>query len=121
MSRNLGWARVRPPGAATLRRGAWYPVVDDHVPNRVVLGVGTRSVAVHREFIQLRQHLPAGFSVVMKTPVDPNPVAGTGEDVGLTYAVCPWSRSRVRLKGHPDHLECPDCGHRGLVDWEESC
>lgn len=120
MQTRLGWARVRNQGAGSLRRGAWYPVVQD-VPNRVVIAAGPRNVAVHREFVQLRQDLPSAFSVVTRRVEDPNPARGTTDDLGQTYAVCPWSRSRVRLDGRPDHLECPDCGHRGLVTWEEPC
>ncbi len=119
--KTLGWARVRPPGAYMLRRGAWYPVVIDNRYQLVVLGVAQRNVAVPRDRLQIRQHLPSNFSVVIRAPDDHNPAKGTLADLGPTYAVCPSSRSRVRLEGRPDHVECPFCGHRESVAWDDIC
>ena len=119
--RTLGWARVKPPGAYMLRRGAWYPVVIDNRYHLVVLGVAERHIAVPRDRLQIRQHLPAHFSVVVRESEDPNPVKGTAADLGLTYAVCPTSRDRLRLAGHPSELQCPVCGHREQVAWEDAC
>lgn len=119
--KTLGWARVRPPGAYMLRRGAWYPVVVDNRYHLVVLGVAQRNVAVPRDRLQIRQHLPSRFSVVSRTTDEYNPVRGTAADLGGTYAVCPSSRSRVRLNGHPDNIQCPVCGHREEVAWDDIC
>ena len=104
-----------------LRRGAWYPVVIDNRYQLVVLGVAQRNVAVPRDRLQIRQHLPRHFSVVIRTPDDHNPVKGTAADLGPTYAVCPSSRSRVRIEGRPDHVECPFCGHREAIAWDDIC
>lgn len=78
-------------------------------------------MALHTDLVELRQDRPSSFSVVERDPVDRNPAAGTAADLGLTYAVCPASRTRVRLTGYPDYLECPDCGYRGFVDWDHPC
>ncbi len=121
MKQPLGWARVKPNGAHLMRRGAWYPVVNDNAATLVVLDVARQNIAVPRDLLDLRRHRPERFSVVVKEISDPNPVRGTVSDLGLTYAVCPLSRSRIRLNGHPDELECPDCGYRHQVAWEERC
>ena len=121
MNQVQGWARVKPPGAYMLRRGAWYAVVIDNRYHLVVLDVADRNVAVPRDRLHIRQHLPTKFSVVVQEPDAYNPVRGTPEDLGGMYAVCPSSRSRVRLAGHPVVLQCPVCGHREKVAWEEEC
>ena len=117
----IGWARVRPPGAYSLRRGAWYPVVEDNGDSEVVLNLHARIVVIPRRNLELRRHRPTCFSVVMRTPEDPNPVRGTPMDLGLTYAVCPLSSSRVRIAGHPEILECPDCGYQFPLSWDDKC
>jgi len=116
-----GWARVEPPGAYSLRRGAWYPVVDDTASTEVVLDNTQRLVVIPRHHLRIRRHRPECFSVVVRAPDDPNPVRGTPEDLGLTYAVCPLSSSRIRLEGRPEILECPKCGHRFKVAWGDRC
>jgi len=121
------WARIRAPGATVLRRGAWYPVLLTGYSNRVVLDAGSREVALHRDLVDLRADRPARFSVVARTETDRNPVRGTPQDVGLTYAVCPISGTRIRLSRagtgshRPDTIECPDCGFRGPADWDHPC
>jgi hypothetical protein len=119
------WGRVRAPGATVLRRGAWYPVLLAGYANRVVLDAGSRGVALHRDLVDLRADRPARFSVVARDETDRNPVRGTPEDMGLTYAVCPISHTRIRLaeaaSPPPEPIECPDCGFRGPADWDEFC
>ena len=121
MTEPLGWARVRPPGAYMLRRGAWYPVVNDKAKSLVFLDVGRRNVAVPRTMLQIRRHLPDRFSLVVREPSESNPKRDTPEDMGTTYAVCPSSRSRIPISGHPDWLECPVCGYRYEVGWDDEC
>lgn len=118
---NLGWARVRPPGAHLLRRGAWYPVVNSNGRGLVILNVGHRNIPVLRAALEIRRSRSDHFSVVMRRPGDPNPARGTPGDLGLTYAVCPCSSARVRLAGQPLQLVCPRCGNEHLVEWGESC
>jgi hypothetical protein len=117
----FGWARVRPPGAHYLRRGAWYPVVNDSATSLVVLDVARRNVAVSRGSVELRRDVPDTFSVVIRSPEDPKPGRINGKYLGLTYAVCPRTRARVGFEGRPDTLECPVCGGSHAVDWEVIC
>ncbi len=118
----VGWARVRPPGAYSLRRGAWYPIIDDGgTDSEVVLYLGHRRVVIPRRNVQIRQDRPVCFSVVVRSPEDPNPVRGTPEDLGLSYAVCPLSHTRVRLPAHADLLECPTCGYQFPIAWDDVC
>jgi hypothetical protein len=58
---------------------------------------------------------------VVRSEEDHNPMRGKPEDLGHTYAVCPLSSSRIRLSGHPEQLECPNCGHRFKVAWSDMC
>lgn len=120
MAKHLGWARVRPPSYGSLRRGAWYQVVSDDV-SAVVVKVSERGVSVPRERLQIRQRRPEHFSVVVRSPDDPNPVRGTPKDLGLKYAVCPSSQTRVRLADDAPYLVCPECGCRYAIDWGETC
>jgi hypothetical protein len=115
------WGRVRAPGAAVLRRGAWYPVVSTNIPKRIVLDTGDREVALHKDLVDLREDRPARFSVVQKTDTDRNPAAGTPWDIGLEYAVCPMCRERVDAPQADATLECTACYYRGQIDWDHPC
>ena len=138
----IGWARLSAPDASASqawpalvppvsRRGAWYPVVDrvhtetaagpDGDRTLYVLDIGPWRLAVPANILEVRESLPDQFSVVVRSPTDPNPVRGTPTDLGNTYAVCPQTRCRVRLIGHPEKLECPCCGEEHPVAWEEAC
>ncbi|MFB3112534.1 MAG: hypothetical protein ACE10G_10915 [Gemmatimonadales bacterium] len=142
MTDMIGWARLSAPDASASqswpelvppvsRRGAWYPVVDRVHPKPAagpdgdrtlyVLDIGPWRLAVPANILEVRESLPDQFSVVVRSPTDPNPVRGTPADLGTTYAVCPQSRCRVRLIGHPEKLECPCCGEEHPVAWEEVC
>ncbi len=138
----IRWARLSSPDASAFqrwpalvppvsRRGAWYPVVDILQPEasagpdddctRYVLDIGQWRLAFPADILDVRESLPDQFSVVVLSPTDPNPVRGTPNDLGNTYAVCPRSRCRVRLIGHPEKLECPSCEEEHSVAWEETC
>lgn len=121
MRSSIGWARVVRDGVYPLRRGAWYPVVNDKALRLVIVDVGRKNVAVPRERLMVRRHRPEHWSLVLRRPNDANPVRGTGQDLGSLYAVCPISRTRVRVQGRPVLLGCPDCGHRADLDWEDLC
>lgn len=118
MKKARGWARAKPAGAHLMRLGAWYPIVDERNPTMVVLGIARRNVPVPRDLVGITREAPQQFSVVHRSLDDPNPARGTPDDVGLTYAVCPSSGTRVPLTGQPEHLECPSCGELHPVDWE---
>ena len=118
----VGWARVKPPGAYSLRRGAWYPILENPLDEgEIVLDLRNRKVVIPKLNLEIRYKRPISFSVVVKDPDDPNPVRGTTQDLGLQYAVCPLSHTRVRLPGHPDFLECPECGYQFPIDWDDRC
>ncbi len=142
MADTIGWARLSSPDASAShswpelvppvsRRGAWYPVLEkvqsksapepDGDSTLYVLDVGQFRLAVPANILEVRDTLPDEFSVVVRSPTDPNPVRGTPTDLGTTYAVCPHSRCRVRLVGHPEKLECPCCGEEHPVAWEDEC
>ena len=132
MIQDCQWARVKPPGFGTLRRGAWYSVaftirryasvaIDD-TADMVVVDVARRQIAVPRDLVNIRRSKPDRFSIVFRSSDDPNPVRGTPEYLGLIYAVCPSSGTRVRVSGHfPKVLKCPECGGRFEVAWEDIC
>ncbi len=117
----LGWCRVLPPGGFGLRRGAWNRIIEDGGSEKIVIDIVRAVVEVPRNLLEIRRHLPARFSVVVRDSDDPNPVKGTPLDLGPVYAVCPLSRSRVRLAGRQDEVQCPACGHRYSVAWEKEC
>ena len=116
MRQSRGWARVRPHGAHIMRLGAWYEVVGSSGPNLVVLDVARRNVAIPRDLLKISPHRPERFSVVRRSPSN---LGGKSDDTAIAYAVCPVSSTRAPLSGHPERIECPSCGHRGAVDWEE--
>ena len=122
MSAAKVWARTRPVGVPSMRRGAWYPAMPLPNKERISVDVGIRTLFVHRELVELKRSEPGGFSVVRRSLNDPNPARGTLSDMGLTYAVCPKSGTRVRLVNEVDgRLTCPDCGYEDSVRWEEIC
>ncbi len=136
----IGWARLSSPDASASqcwpalvpqvsRRGAWYPVMDKVHPESAgpdddrtmyVLDIGKWRLAIPANILEVREALPDQFSVVIRSPTDLNPARGTPADLGNTYAVCPQTRCRVRLIGHPEKLECPCCGEERSVAWEEA-
>lgn len=122
----IGWARVWPaakPGVTRmLRRGAWYPVVDDSDPQSVTVIVARQSRRIPRRILEIRDNRPppARFTVVYRTTRDPNPVRGTKQDLGMQYAVCPECGARARLYARPERLTCQDCGYRAEIAWWET-
>ncbi len=123
MTSSMGWARVwataRPVTSPMLRQGAWYPVVSSGA-TRAVLEVHGRAVALPHRLLEIREHRPERFTVVYRPRGEPNPAQGSAGDVGRVYTVCPSSASRVRLRGRPEEIRCPTCGHRGSVAWWET-
>ena len=121
MTHTLGWARLWTIAHAPLmREGAWYQVVGDGASTKVVLEVPGGQIGVPRNLVEIRTERPPYFTVVYRPTDGRNPARGHNCDVGRIYAVCPNSASRVRLVGRPDAVQCPDCGHVGLVAWWES-
>lgn len=121
MSQSIGWARLWSIAhVPLLRNGAWYPVAGDGASRKVVLRVPGGEIGVPRHLVEIRGQRPPHFTVVYRPLTARNPAKGTRSDLGRTYAVCPKSGSRIRLMGHPDTIECPECGHIGEVAWWET-
>jgi hypothetical protein len=120
----VGWARLwaiaHPRTRPMLRSGAWYPVVSDTVSSEVTLKVRHREVRLPAQLLEVRTERPRKFTVVFRSRVEDNPAAGTRRDLGSRYAVCPASGHRIRLRGRPAHVECPGCGYRGDIAWDET-
>jgi hypothetical protein len=119
-----GWARLwaiaHPRTRPMLRSGAWYPVVSDSGSPEVILKVRHRDVRLPVQLVEVRKDRPRKFTVVFRSQVEGNPAAGTRRDLGRRYAVCPASGHRIRLRGRPAKVECPGCGYRGEIAWDET-
>lgn len=116
------WARVKLSGAHNLRRGAWYPVVNDSSAKIVVLDVAKRNVPIPRESVDLSIEKPSKWSVVKFDSDKPVPARISQEHLPLTYPVCPFCRARsVEVYDDTKALTCPDCGREAEVDWDNPC
>ncbi len=114
--REKAWARVYPALkrslSKSLRRGVWYPVVRDDLPDRITIRMGARPVDVPRSLLEVRRERPGYFSVVTRTEQQP----GTDR----IYLVCPACSHRIQVFGQPQFKDCPECRHRGEVGWWEA-
>src|SRR5690349_17140992 len=61
MARPQHWARVRPGIECTLRRGAWYPVVE-LTPTEAVLAVNRQALRIPRASVQILPLPPPALS-----------------------------------------------------------
>jgi len=117
----LGWARTQDKFAATVRRGAWYPVVEASGADQVVIQVGQEKVALKREMLLVREEPPSHWSIVVRTGVM-RPTWGGQKNVGdNTYAVCPHCAERQFFDGQPKTIECRRCHKVSPVDWSVTC
>jgi hypothetical protein len=116
------WARVLQSGAHGLRRGAWYPVVNDSSPTFVIIDVSKKNIPVDRKSIQLADDKPTLWSVVDWPPGKPVPQRMTEQNLPRTYGVCPYCRSRSSGLGREVlELQCVECGAVAKVDWSNPC
>ncbi|MBI4502521.1 MAG: hypothetical protein HY700_15345 [Gemmatimonadetes bacterium] len=115
------WARVLESGAHGLRRGAWYPVVNDASPAIVILDVNKNNVPVDRTSVGLADEKPEKWSVVKWNPAGPIPRRISQQNLPLTYGVCPHCRARAELSDNAFSLECPECKKTSEVDWVNTC
>lgn len=114
------WARVKKVGAHGLRRGAWYPVLNDR-PTIVVLDVAKRAVPMDRSLLEFRDAPPDAWSVVESDPQSSQGRRASESALNWTYGVCPHCRERQNLvKGEGD-VTCESCGKPAPVDWENPC
>ena len=117
-----GWARCLDNVADVLRRGAWYPILDES-GDKVVLEVRRRQVRISRIDVDVRDTPPDRWSVVVRTGVlRPTLGAREGEEgPTTTYAVCPHCHERQDFTGRPASLTCTRCKQESNVDWSETC
>jgi len=120
MSRPIGWARCLDNVADVLRRGAWYPIVEETPDGKVVIEVRQKPVRLSRVDVRVREAPPDRWSVVARTGVL-RPTLGGGQDVITTYAVCPHCHERQDFAGRPASLKCTRCARVSPVEWSETC
>src|SRR5213594_1522629 len=102
-----GWARCLDNVADMLRRGAWYPIVDETDDGKVVLEVRKKPVRISR--------------IVVRTGLLRPTLGGReGEEVTTTYAVCPHCQERQDFTGKPDGMKCLRCKRESKIDWSET-
>jgi hypothetical protein len=121
-SKPRGWARCLDNVADILRRGAWYPIVEETEDGKVVIEVRRRPVRISRIDVTVRETPPDSWSIVVRTGLL-RPTLGSreGEEVTTTYAVCPHCQERQDFTGKPASLKCPRCKKESKVDWSETC
>lgn len=116
-----GWARCLDNVADVLRRGAWYPILDES-GDKVVLEVRKKQVRISRIDVDVRDTPPDLWSVVVRTGVLRPTLGGReGEGLTTTYAVCPHCHERQDFTGRPATLKCTRCKREAKVDWSETC
>jgi len=103
-----------------LRRGAWYPIVEESGDGHVLLELDRRQVRVSRTDVQVRPQAPEQWSVVIRTGVM-RPTWSGGSSGTNTYAVCPGCRERQYFEAKPTQLQCSRCKRVAEVDWTETC
>jgi len=120
----VGWARVYPTAqrqhSKNLRRGAWYPVVQNSLSDRVSIRLGPWALDVPRRLVEVRRDRPKHFSVVTRVAYDPDPKRKSEYNPGKHYAVCPVCAHRFAILGAPDKLKCPACQHTNRIGWWEA-
>src|ERR1041384_4707925 len=109
------WARVRTDARCSLRRGAWYPILE-LTPLKAILPVNARPLGVPLALLHLAPDHPGVWSVVPRPPhARALPVSW-----GPRYAVCPVCSDRARLGDAVASLRCPGCGGVFLVGWGDA-
>src|SRR3989442_10926619 len=117
------WARYPDSVADILRRGAWFPIVEETSDGKVVVDVRTgKRVRLSLSAVTVRQHPPDQWSVVTRTGVLRPTLGGKqGSEVDTTYGVCPHCHERQEFAGKPARLKCSRCGRESAVGWSQSC
>ena len=116
----LGWARCTDSTADILRRGAWYPIVEESADGHVVVDVRGRQIRLSATEVSVRREPPDRWSIVVRTGVLRPTLGGQGR-VANRYAVCPHCHDRQDFSGKPETLACPRCRRTSPVDWSETC
>ncbi len=116
------WARVRRRGAHGLRRGAWYPVVNEVRDDLVLVDVARRNVPIPRALVEVSDERPSRWSVVRWDPSEAGAKRLSTDGHAMIYAVCPECRSRTNFdEAKPQRMTCSDCGGEFEVDWDHPC
>ena len=115
------WARVRRAGAHGLRRGAWYPVVNDKKTTIAFLDVNKRNVAVDRTLLEFSEVQPYQWSIVVRESDDPSVARSSQVHLDPTYGVCPNCRTRANVPRGSERTQCPQCSNEYGVDWAHPC
>lgn len=115
------WGRLLRPGGHGLRRGAWYPVLDDAQPDAVTLDVNRQSVTVERALIELATEKPRKWSVVRWNTREDEAKRASQANLGTTYGVCPNCRGRANIELSDTQRKCPVCELLFEIDWGSSC
>src|SRR5712664_1804427 len=74
----LGWARCADNVADILRRGAWYPIVEESADGHVVVEVRQQRVRLPRDDVTIRTEVPDHWSIVVRTGVLRPTLGGRG-------------------------------------------
>jgi hypothetical protein len=115
------WARVRLAGAHGLRRGAWYPVVNDKQATIVFLDVNKRNVAVDRSLLEFAEGRPTRWSIVTRGGGEHGTRRASAANLNPVYGVCPQCRTRANIKQGVSAARCPVCAGEFEVDWQHPC
>jgi len=109
-----GWARCLDNVADVLRRGAWYPIVDETDDGKVVIEVRKKPVRVSRIDVAVREAPPDRWSIVVRTGVLRPTLGGREGRRSPTYAVLSplpgapglqWQTRRAQVSPVQDGIE----------------
>src|SRR2546429_9542939 len=101
----LGWARCADNVADILRRGAWYPIVEESADGHVVVEVRQQRVRLPRGDVTIRTEVPDHWSVVARTGVLRPTLGGRGREVLTPFAVFPLVLYRQGYPARPDRVK----------------
>jgi len=109
-----GWASGVPGTADVLRRGAWYPIMEE-TSEGIVIEVDQQRMLLRRDELRLRPDKPMDWSIVVRTGVMRPTLSGP--KLVTTYAVCPDCAGRQEFEGRPESMMCVRCRRAAKVDW----
>ena len=115
------WARVKRARAYGLRRGAWYPVLNEGKSNIVVLDVNKKAIPADRSMFDFTTGKPHKWSVVRLNPEKDAAELAAEAGLGPLYGVCPSCSGRVNLKDGDTQVKCRVCELLFEIDWSASC
>jgi hypothetical protein len=110
----LKWGRLQLDVDCSLRRGAWYRVVNLQSMQAVV-DVNQKRLPVPLYILEVVTTPPKRWSVVPA----PQGARRLPKEFAPQYAVCPNCRERVPLPDQAPELTCTRCRHTYDVAWDE--